>query len=281
MKATLALENGLWYEGEAAGADGETGGEVVFNTSMTGYQEVLTDPSYAGQIVTMTCPEIGNYGVSPEDGESRAPQVAGFIVRDESPVASNWRAGRDAARLPRPTQHRRDLRHRHARADARAALGRRDARRHRDRRGRSPQARGQGARDAADGRIGSRARRHVRGGLRLEPRGRRRVHATRGAAAEAPAAGRRLRLRDEVEHPAPAERARLRRARVSGDDARRGAAGDEPRRRVPEQRPRRSGAARRTRSTTRRRWSSPTCRCSASASATRFSASRWAARRSS
>ena len=62
MKATLALENGLWYEGESAGAAGETGGEVVFNTSMTGYQEVLTDPSYAGQIVTMTCPEIGNYG---------------------------------------------------------------------------------------------------------------------------------------------------------------------------------------------------------------------------
>jgi carbamoyl-phosphate synthase small subunit len=92
MKATLALENGLWYEGEAAGAAGETGGEVVFNTSMTGYQEVLTDPSYAGQIVTMTCPEIGNYGISPEDGESRAPKVAGFIIRAESPVASNWRS---------------------------------------------------------------------------------------------------------------------------------------------------------------------------------------------
>ena len=92
MKATLALENGIWYEGESAGAQGETGGEVVFNTSMTGYQEVLTDPSYAGQIVTMTCPEIGNYGVSDEDGESRGPKVAGFIVRNESPIASNWRA---------------------------------------------------------------------------------------------------------------------------------------------------------------------------------------------
>ncbi len=92
MKATLALENGMLFEGEAAGAAGETGGEVVFNTSMTGYQEVLTDPSYSGQIVTMTCPEIGNYGISPEDGESRAPKVAGFIIRDESPVASNWRS---------------------------------------------------------------------------------------------------------------------------------------------------------------------------------------------
>src|SRR6186997_1639688 len=92
MKAVLALENGIWYEGEAAGATGEAGGEVVFNTSLTGYQEILTDPSYAGQIVTMTCPEIGNYGIAPEDGESREPQVAGFIVRDESPIASNWRA---------------------------------------------------------------------------------------------------------------------------------------------------------------------------------------------
>ena len=92
MDAILALEDGTVFRGEAAGAHGEARGEVVFNTSMTGYQEVLTDPSYAGQIVTMTCPEIGNYGVSPEDVESRAPQVAGFIIRDESPMASNWRA---------------------------------------------------------------------------------------------------------------------------------------------------------------------------------------------
>src|SRR3982751_4483867 len=92
MKAILALENGLWYEGEAAGAPGEAGGEVVFNTSMTGYQEVLTDPSYSGQIVTMTCPEIGNYGVTDDDREADAPHVAGFIIRDESPIASNWRS---------------------------------------------------------------------------------------------------------------------------------------------------------------------------------------------
>jgi carbamoyl-phosphate synthase small subunit len=92
MKATLALENGTWYEGEAAGASGETGGEVVFNTSMTGYQEVLTDPSYSGQIVTMTAPEMGNYGVAPDDEESRGTQVAGFIVREQSPIDSNWRS---------------------------------------------------------------------------------------------------------------------------------------------------------------------------------------------
>jgi carbamoyl-phosphate synthase small subunit len=92
VEAVLALENGTSYRGVSSGAEGETSGEVVFNTSMTGYQEVLTDPSYAGQIVTMTCAEIGNYGVTATDVESRAPQVAGFIIRDESPVASNWRA---------------------------------------------------------------------------------------------------------------------------------------------------------------------------------------------
>jgi len=92
MNAVLALENGTCFRGKAAGAAGKTAGEVVFNTSMTGYQEILTDPSYAGQIVTMTCPEIGNYGVTDEDVESRGVQAAGFIVRAESPVASNWRA---------------------------------------------------------------------------------------------------------------------------------------------------------------------------------------------
>jgi len=91
-EAILALEDGTWFRGVAAGANGQTAGEVVFNTSMTGYQEVLTDPSYSGQIVTMTCPEIGNYGVTDDDGESAAPHVAGFIVREESPIASNWRS---------------------------------------------------------------------------------------------------------------------------------------------------------------------------------------------
>jgi carbamoyl-phosphate synthase small subunit len=92
VDAILALEDGTYFRGLAAGAEGVAGGEVVFNTSMTGYQEVLTDPSYAGQIVTMTCPEIGNYGVSARDGESLAPHVAGFIVREQSPIASNWRS---------------------------------------------------------------------------------------------------------------------------------------------------------------------------------------------
>ena len=92
MNAVLALEDGTWYQGVAAGATGETSGEVVFNTSMTGYQEVLTDPSYAGQIVTMTAPQIGNYGVAAGDAESQSPRVAGFVMREASPLASNWRA---------------------------------------------------------------------------------------------------------------------------------------------------------------------------------------------
>jgi carbamoyl-phosphate synthase small subunit len=92
MNAILALEDGTWFKGVSAGAPGETSGEVVFNTSMTGYQEVLTDPSYAGQIVTMTAPQIGNYGIAAADHESGGPRVAGFVVRDLSPIASNWRS---------------------------------------------------------------------------------------------------------------------------------------------------------------------------------------------
>ena len=92
MKAVLALEDGTWFQGTAVGATDVATGEVVFNTGLSGYQEILTDPSYAGQIVTMTCPEIGNYGVVDDDVESRAPQAAGFVMRSESLVASNWRA---------------------------------------------------------------------------------------------------------------------------------------------------------------------------------------------
>ncbi|MGB2868377.1 MAG: glutamine-hydrolyzing carbamoyl-phosphate synthase small subunit [Bacteroidota bacterium] len=92
MKAKLALENGTVFTGEAFGAATETTGEVVFNTSMMGYQEILTDPSYAGQIVTMTYPLIGNYGVNFEDLESVKPQVAGFVVKEYFEFFSNFRA---------------------------------------------------------------------------------------------------------------------------------------------------------------------------------------------
>ncbi len=90
--AVLALEDGTVFRGQAMGADGESAGEVVFNTSMTGYQEILTDPSYCGQIVTMTYTEIGNYGTNDEDVESDHPQVAGFIVRNDSRLHSNFRS---------------------------------------------------------------------------------------------------------------------------------------------------------------------------------------------
>ena len=137
MNAILALEDGTWYQGVAPARRAKRRGEVVFNTSMTGYQEVLTDPSYAGQIVTMTAPQIGNYGVAAGDAESQAPRVAGFVMREASPLASNWRADGTL----------RDYLVRHhivaiADIDTRALTRvlrqrRRDARRHRDRAGRS------------------------------------------------------------------------------------------------------------------------------------------------
>ncbi len=96
-KAVLLLEDGFELEGESVGAAGEAFGEVVFNTSISGYQEVLTDPSYRGQIVTMTYPLIGNYGINPEDGESSRAWLAGFVVREVSELRSNWRSTVDLA----------------------------------------------------------------------------------------------------------------------------------------------------------------------------------------
>src|ERR1041384_3785993 len=90
--AKLALEDGTVFTGTSIGADGEVDGEVCFNTSMTGYQEIVTDPSYRGQIVTMTYPEIGNYGTNGEDMESSRPHLAGFVVRELSRRTSNFRS---------------------------------------------------------------------------------------------------------------------------------------------------------------------------------------------
>ncbi|MCH7622669.1 MAG: glutamine-hydrolyzing carbamoyl-phosphate synthase small subunit [Nitrospinae bacterium] len=92
MKAILALADGKIFAGEAFGASGEVEGEVVFNTSMYGYQEILTDPSYCGQMVVMTYPLIGNYGVNPEDFESERPSLKGFIIKELSGIPSNWRS---------------------------------------------------------------------------------------------------------------------------------------------------------------------------------------------
>ena len=92
MQATLALEDGRVFRGRSFGAPVERVGEVVFNTSMTGYQEIFTDPSYAGQIVVLTSPQIGNYGTSPSDAESARPYIEGLVVREFSPISSNWRS---------------------------------------------------------------------------------------------------------------------------------------------------------------------------------------------
>ncbi len=97
MKAILALEDGRTFEGEAFGHSGTTTGEVCFNTSMTGYQEIITDPSYRGQIVTMTYTMIGNYGITEEDNESQGPQIRGLVIEELSPIASNFRSNQDLA----------------------------------------------------------------------------------------------------------------------------------------------------------------------------------------
>src|SRR5438132_8936832 len=92
MRALLALEDGRYFEGESFGATGTRVGEVCFNTAMTGYQEVLTDPSYRGQIVAMTYPLIGNYGINCLDQESSAPHVRGFVIEELTDIPSNWRS---------------------------------------------------------------------------------------------------------------------------------------------------------------------------------------------
>lgn len=92
IPALLALEDGSLWPGLSFGAQGETTGEIVFNTSLSGYQEILTDPSYHEQVITFTMPHIGNYGVTPEDDESGRVWAAGAVVRSLSPIVSNWRA---------------------------------------------------------------------------------------------------------------------------------------------------------------------------------------------
>ena len=100
MRAILALEDGKVFDGKSFGANGESFGEVIFNTSMMGYQEILTDPSYNGQIVVMTYPLIGNYGLNQEDFESRKPFVSGFVVREECNYPSNWRSQYSLEQFP-------------------------------------------------------------------------------------------------------------------------------------------------------------------------------------
>src|SRR6201984_549352 len=97
MQAILALEDGRVFRGKGYGAKGECYGEVVFNTAITGYQEIFTDPSYSGQIVVLTNPEVGNYGANVEDSASARPYIAGLVCREFSSIASNWRSKEHAA----------------------------------------------------------------------------------------------------------------------------------------------------------------------------------------
>jgi len=194
----------------AAGAEGEARGEVVFNTSMTGYQEVLTDPSYSGQIVTMTCPEMAITGLSGNDVESRGVRVAGFVVREESPMASNWRAdgtlrdylirqgivaiaGIDTREL---TRRLRSVGVMRGSSPPAMPLF---LRRWWLTRAPSPPMEGY---DLVRGR-------HLRAGVRLARRRSRPVRHRAGATRQAAVEDRCLRLRHEVEHHAAIERARL------------------------------------------------------------------------
>jgi len=97
--AILALEDGSVFEGRSFGAPAESQGEVVFNTGLTGYQEIFTDPSYAGQIVVLTNPQIGNYGTNAADSEAAHPFIEGLVVREFSPLASNWRSDEEACQF--------------------------------------------------------------------------------------------------------------------------------------------------------------------------------------
>ena len=132
--AVLALEDGTVFHGRSIGAKGNTTGEVVFNTAMTGYQEILTDPSYCRQIVTLTYPHIGNTGTNPEDLEAGAVYAAGLIVRDLPPVYSQLARVGVAGEFPAARQGRRDRGHRHAQAHAHPAREGRARRLHHDRR---------------------------------------------------------------------------------------------------------------------------------------------------
>ena len=284
-KAFLVLADGTAYEGTSFGYAGECSGEVVFNTGMTGYQEVLTDPSYKGQIVTMTYPEIGNTGINPEDVESNRPWVEGFIVREAWGPAVELAARGVPRRLPSAVSRLRDRGNRHPRPHT-ASSGRRvpdggpvgD----RPRRG-SPRAESEGApfpRGARPGEGG-----HFRpcgpldhGGLGPRegvPAGRRVPGQVRTRPAD-----RRDRLRDQAEHPPDDGLPRVRRDRRAGRRHRGGGPGALSGRRLPVERaggPRRRAVRRRDGPLR----SSETSRCSGSASGTRSWGSRLGEKRSS
>ena len=167
MQAILALEDGRVFRGKGYGAKGECYGEVVFNTSITGYQEIFTDPSYAGQIVVLTNPQIGNYGTNAEDNEATRPYIEGLIVREFSKVSSNWRSQQVAEeyleQFKIPVLADIDTRG----SGSPSARQRRDARRDLDDGNRRRKACRKGAFDSEDGRHRSRESGYDEPALRL------------------------------------------------------------------------------------------------------------------
>ena len=248
--AILALADGTVFLGNSIGATGATTGEVVFNTAMTGYQEILTDPSYCQQIVTLTYPHIGNYGVNEEDIEADKIHAAGLIIKDLPLVASNFRKTATLSEYLVRRQDGRHRQHRHAQAHPPSAhqgaqngciLGLAEGETVTPGVDRQGRRRRQGR--AEHGGPGPRQGRVGQGNLRMDAD---RVEARRGLrrADHAQVPRRRLRLRRQEEHPAhdrPARRAHHGRA---GADARGRRAEAEARRHLPGQRPRRPGALR-------------------------------------
>ncbi len=239
ITAVLALEDGTIFSGQSIGAKGNTTGEVVFNTALTGYQEILTDPSYSRQIVTLTYPHIGNTGTTPEDLESPAAYAAGLVVRDVPPVASNWRKSEDLREFLSRHKVVAISGHRHPQADAHPAREGRPGRLHhgrrqdRCRRGRAareevsrPQGHGPGQGGHHQAPVPVERRQHL---AAREPPG--------DARAPAPARGG-LRLRREAQHPAHARGPRLPHDRGAGPDHCRRSARARAGWRVPVERPR-------------------------------------------
>ena len=281
--AILALADGTVFRGVATGALGHSVGEVVFNTAMTGYQEILTDPSYAGQIVTLTYPHVGNVGVNDEDVESRKPFAAGLVIRDLPRTVSNFRSTGGPRRLSRGERCRRHRRHRHAQAHshpARAGRAKRlPVRGGDDRRARSGGRRRPRPGGALDGGPRSRQGRELHDVVRVDV-GRMVARGGIRNARQRPLSRRRLRFRRQAQHPAhsrgarvhasPSSRRRRRRRRCSRRSPT--ASSCRTARATPSPATMRSG-----RSANHRR--DRTCRPSGSASATSSSGSRRAPRR--
>ena len=242
--AVLALEDGTVFRGVSVGAKGNTTGEVVFNTAMTGYQEILTDPSYCRQIVTLTYPHIGNTGTNPEDLESPTVYAAGLVIRDLPLLHSNWRAAESLEQLPAALQGGGHRRHRHAQADPAAAREGRPSRLHHDRRehrrDRRRARRQEISRPEGDG---SRQGGVHQENLSMERRGDLEVREQTAAPAEPGARGG-VRLRDQAQYSSHPLRVRVPHDGGARANAGRSGARHESRRHFPRQRPGRSRALR-------------------------------------